>query len=343
MSISNTSEILAKVEEIHDRHPFESAEGVDIAVVLKARRKAIDAEFGANATNHAIAILFRRETDTTGTCNLTGDCQKPVLWKPVQNDDLLGGGILPIESLSKEGLSEVWLAETSYWQKTLVVKYPKPKKVLQHSYRVALALAEARKLHGFSHKNVVQVSSVGYLDGPYDSPVPYIAMEYLIGCTLEEWRAARKAVSEKEAAQITRVILLALHALHSFKKGHILHLDLKPANVMVVGGRDTPADDNTIKLIDFASPGLEDGFQVHTPGYVASERFKNGPQTPTAGWDIYSVGGILWFLITREDPTQDKNHIPQCDWNRICDPFLRSICPKGDGSQCPRRIATALR
>lgn len=333
------------VEEIHKSIPIQSVAGESIRAVVEARRRAIVSKFPSDSENGVFAE-YLSDRKTSYEVSLLRDeslriREQREKWLPIPDEDLIGGALYPIRRLSSDGgTSEVWLAESSYWEKTLVVKYLSPKKVNSRRDRIALALAEARKIHGFSHPNVVKISSVGYLEGSEDSVVPYIAMEHLEGSTLAEWRDGHAIVTVKEAAAIAAVILDALSALHAFEPTAILCLDLKPSNVMIVGGPKAPADANTIKLIDFGSPTSDSEFRVESEGYVAPER-ADPTSSPSPSWDIYAVGGILYYLITGKNPSGNPGTLPILLEQQFGDSIFRAILLKALAPRPAERYQSA--
>src|SRR5205823_15062569 len=97
---------------------------------------------------------------------------------------------------------------------------------------------EARLLTRLDHPNVVRAFHVGDADGK-----PYLVLEFLEGETLAEVLAKRKRLPPMDAVRVVHQALLGLQHIH--EKG-MIHRDLEPANLMLVG--DEP--NWTVKILD---------------------------------------------------------------------------------------------
>ncbi|MBL9024216.1 MAG: serine/threonine protein kinase [Myxococcales bacterium] len=138
---------------------------------------------------------------------------------------------------------------------------------------------------------------------------PFIVAEYLEGEELANFLRARGKLSVDVAVRIVRQICKALSAAHA--KG-IVHRDMKPENVFLVGDLSSP----TAKVIDFGISKVHDsgaqsltktGMIMGTPSYMAPEQARG--ERVDHRVDIYAVGAILYELVTgkrpfdRPDPT----------------------------------------
>ncbi len=133
---------------------------------------------------------------------------------------------------------------------------------------------------------------------------PYLVMEFLEGKTLAEIITKRKTLSEGEAVAYTSQICDALEYLH---KNGIAHRDLKPQNIMV-------CKDGSLRLFDFGIARVETARRLTfvgltpalgTPDYISPEqvRGKRGDHRS----DIYSLGAILYELVTGSTPFQGES------------------------------------
>lgn len=156
---------------------------------------------------------------------------------------------------------------------------------------------EAEAASTIAHPNVVEVLDVNHLEDGR----PYLICEYLEG---EEFGALLDRLGKlpaETAIRITRQICRALMAAH--ERG-IVHRDMKPENVFLVGDPRAPR----VKVIDFGISKQNDGsakltrtgMVMGTPSYMAPEQARGEHVDFRA--DIYAVGGILYRSLTGEKP-----------------------------------------
>src|SRR3954452_23797141 len=153
---------------------------------------------------------------------------------------------------------------------------------------VERVLAEARTLARVHHQNVVTVHGADVRDGRAG-----LWMELVEGQTLDAWVSAHGTMGAREAAAIGIDLCRALAAVHG---AGLVHGDVKAQNVMrEKGGR--------IVLMDFGAgraQGADAAGVAGTPMYLAPEVLAGQP--PTAGSDLYSLGVLLFYLLTRTFP-----------------------------------------
>ena len=157
---------------------------------------------------------------------------------------------------------------------------------------------EAINLSQLEHPNIVNVSDLFTENGTF-----YYVMDFIEGLDLKKY-IVKHPLSEGEAVNIIKCVAEALIYMHETKR--MLHLDLKPGNIM---RRDS---DGHIFLIDF---GLSKHFDKNgepessttigggTPGYAPIEQAnqaKNGEFRPTI--DVYALGATLYKLLTGATP-----------------------------------------
>jgi predicted Ser/Thr protein kinase len=197
-----------------------------------------------------------------------------------------------LEELGRGGMGVVYKA----WDRRLK-RFVALKMVLRGQNASAADLgrfrSEAEAAAGLTHPNIVPVYHVGEHDGQ-----AFFCMKYVAGQTLAE-RARAGLLPQRQAAKYLAAVARAVQDAHA--KG-ILHRDLKPANVLI--------DDNDEPLVtDFGlakrvegDPSLTGtGAIIGTPSYMAPEQTQPG-STPGPASDIYSLGAILYELLTGRPP-----------------------------------------
>jgi len=170
----------------------------------------------------------------------------------------------------------------------VIVKTPRPDRLRRRGARARL-LSEGRLLMRLTHPHIVRAYEV------HDGARPAIVMETLAGSTLERLIAdARRPLSAAELANLGAHLAGALRHLHG---SGILHLDLKPSNVVAEGGR--------AKLIDLshARPPGRMRAGNGTWCYMAPEQVRGGEIGPAA--DTWGLGIVLHAAAIRRNPLAD--------------------------------------
>lgn len=169
-------------------------------------------------------------------------------------------------------------------------------KLLSESGSTARApLSEARNLARIRHPNIVTVYGAEQVEGRVG-----IWMEFIQGETLADMIRIRGPMSAREAVGVGVDLCRALSALQA---ASLLHRDIKAHNVMrEVGGR--------IVLMDFSGAWTSDAGetpanQSGTPLYMAPELFEDRP--PTVASDIYSLGVLLFYLLSGRRPVEGES------------------------------------
>lgn len=161
-------------------------------------------------------------------------------------------------------------------------------------------LREARAAAQIQHPNVARVSHYGEQDGEC-----FYAMELVHGETLEE-RVQRDGPLPLSLA--LEVVEQTARGLAAGEACGVIHRDLKPSNVMT---ESDPSGQTLVKIIDYgvakvmvSDPTLQTqaGF-IGTPAFASPEQFNDlGQQQVDTRSDIYSLGVLLWYLLTGQTP-----------------------------------------
>ena len=181
-------------------------------------------------------------------------------------------------------------------EKTVALKMLAPDRMNDES-ALERFLAEIRVLSMFDHPNIVKILDVN-LEGKYK----FFVMEYIEGITLKKHLESKGMLSEDEILFLSRPILSALSEVHDKE---IVHSDIKPQNIVLVGSGE-------VKLMDFgiskslAAPQKEpQTVTVGTVQYVSPEQAEGKPMTHLS--DIYSFGVMLYELATGVLPFTDAD------------------------------------
>lgn len=170
------------------------------------------------------------------------------------------------------------------------------KKSVFHNYKRRF-IKEAKTLGRLRHPNIVQV-----LDLFEENNTAYYVMEYLSGGSLDKLITDRNGLSVAESSQLIEQIASALDYMHSNK---MLHLDLKPANVMLnKRGNAVLIDFGLTKEFDEnGEPESSTTIGHGTPGYAPIEQsnYQSGQGFPVT-MDIYALGATLYKMLSGKRP-----------------------------------------
>jgi serine/threonine-protein kinase len=214
------------------------------------------------------------------------------------------------DRLGSGGMSTVYMATDRVLERTVAVKIlaehlSDDDKFVARFRREALAVAR------LIHPNIVQVYDTGV-----DRDRHYIVMEYVEGRSVAQLLQSKGRLGPEAAVEVGTQACAGLEYAH--RQG-IIHRDVKPGNLMVIGGpagrrarRDSsahepPTGEMTVKLTDFgiarasAQTRLTQvGSVVGTAAYLAPEQARGEEATPAA--DVYALGVVLYQVLTGRLP-----------------------------------------
>ena len=205
------------------------------------------------------------------------------------------------DKLGAGGMGVIYVARHQTLDKRAVVKVLRAS-LADDSDLVERFIREARAAARIRHPGVVEVFDVAC----HEDGSPYILMEYLDGETLKKRLRRRRKLSETSALPLIRQMAVALAAAHD--QG-VVHRDLKPDNIFVIGDPETP-DGDQIKILDFGIAKLtgdpagmmtQTGVVMGTPPYMSPEQCR-GSRHVDHRTDLYSLGVILFEMLCGRRP-----------------------------------------
>jgi len=203
--------------------------------------------------------------------------------------------------IARGGMGSVWRAYQVSMDRPVAVKVLAPK-FTEDKVFVERFLKEARAAARLNHPNIVQAIDVAEADGRY-----YFVMEFVEGSALSALLQEHGKIPPLEACGIVAQVARALE--HASQSG-MLHLDVKPGNILVVGadpGMVSPAA--RAKLADFGLARhvaevdtlyAEKKVIFGTPQYMSPEQIAGGELDSRS--DIYSLGVTFYEMVTGRNP-----------------------------------------
>jgi len=214
---------------------------------------------------------------------------------------MTGSGVRPtlgryeiIRQLGKGAMGVVYLGQDPRINRTTAIKTfrlteglnPEQAKRMKEQF-----FREAESAGTLSHPHIVTIYDAGE-----EQELAYIAMEYLEGCSFEEFVSTNTLLPVRKVISYAADIAAGLDYAH--QKGAV-HRDIKPANIMLL-------KNDVVKITDFgiaritAASQTQTGVVKGTPSYMSPEQF-SGKKVDGRS-DIFSLGAMIFQLLTGELP-----------------------------------------
>ncbi|MEX2111732.1 MAG: protein kinase [Pirellulales bacterium] len=221
-----------------------------------------------------------------------------------------------LETLGVGGFGIVYRAWDPLTQREVALKVPRPEALASAEMQRRFE-QEARAVAKLDHPNIVPVLEAGT-----DGQVPYIASVYYHGVTLAAWlKEQTRPISPRSAAELIARLADALN--HAHLRG-VLHRDIKPSNVLLVPAdvatsptmlARLPLADYVPKVTDFGLAKLAEGdndqtrtgIMLGTLLYMSPEQAEGRVRDIAEPSDVYSLGAVLYELLTRRPPLCGDN------------------------------------
>jgi eukaryotic-like serine/threonine-protein kinase len=244
-----------------------------------------------------------------------------------------------IEAIGVGGMGEVYRARRvdDEYQQQVAIK-------LVHggpgsSFIGSRLRAERQILASLEHPNIARLLDGGTTDEGAGTGVPYLVMEFIDGQPITEYCTG----SNLDVAARLKLFVQVCAAVQFAHQRMVIHRDLKPGNVLVT-------KDGVPKLLDFGiskilEPGATTGGRpdltiatlgILTPQYASPEQLLGQPVTTAS--DVYSLGVLLYELLTGSRPYDVPDHAPHDQRAAMLD-----VEPKRPSLVAPQNVQRHLR
>ena len=201
-----------------------------------------------------------------------------------------------VEKLGEAGQGQVWKAIHLSTRKEIALKIPK-----FHGFSTRQAFQrferEVEVISHLDHPNIVKIYDSGIHKGIY-----FYTMDFVKGKHLDDY-CRLNSLSQKLIIKLVKKICDVIEFAHN---NNVIHRDLKPSNILITeDGEPHILDFGLAKLIrgnEFDPVITIDSASMGTPAYMSPEQAKGQYDKVDTRSDIYSLGTILFFLLTNELP-----------------------------------------
>ncbi len=228
-----------------------------------------------------------------------------------------------LEEIGRGGMGVIYRARQQHSRRIVAVKRILAHEVNSHETLVRFR-REAEAVASLDHPNILPIHEIS----ESEEGLPFFSMKYATGGSL---RTAAPTLRAKPRECVRLMAKVARAIAYAHGKG-ILHRDLQPGNILLdENGEPMVSDFGLAKWLDKNSDLTRTLETLGTPGYIAPEQTECPTADLTGAADIYSLGAILFYLLTGRPPFVGPNVlfvIHQAAASPA--PRLRSLAPSLD-------------
>ena len=228
-----------------------------------------------------------------------------------------------LEEIGRGGMGVIYRARQQHSRRIVAVK-----RILAHEVNSHETLArfrrEAEAVASLDHPNILPIHEIS----ESEEGLPFFSMKYATGGSL---RSAASALRNKPRECVQLMAKVARGIAYAHGKG-VLHRDLQPGNILLdENGEPMVSDFGLAKWLDQTSEITRTLETLGTPGYIAPEQAECRADKLTCAADIYSLGAILFYLLTGRPPFVGPNVLAVIHQAAATPaPRLRSLAPSLD-------------
>src|SRR5437870_740543 len=228
-----------------------------------------------------------------------------------------------LEEIGRGGMGVIYRARQQHSRRIVAVKRIRAHQVNSHETLVRFR-REAEAVASLDHPNILPIYEVS----ESEEGLPFFSMKYATGGSLRT-AAPVFRTEPRECARLMAKVARAIAYAHG--KG-VLHRDLQPGNILLdENGEPMVSDFGLAKWLDKNSDLTRTLETLGTPGYIAPEQTECPTADLTGAADIYSLGAILFYLLTGRPPFVGPNVLYIIHQAAATPaPRLRSLAPSLD-------------